>query len=68
MRAKLDYYNYDILENVIRIFIDSKLDSYIFDIFHELEKCNNLIYIEGLHYTFTGNYQIEDNYLDLHVV
>jgi hypothetical protein len=69
--AKLDAYNYSLLNGIIRITVSGTTDPDLVDIMSEIERANNKIHIEGIYYTYLGTYRVFNRgthaYLELDV-
>lgn len=73
MLAKLDIYDYEILDNVIRIRMNGTNDSTMVDILSEIDRYRGRVYVEGQYFTYLDSEVTVEGlgrsavYLDLHV-
>ncbi len=65
--TKLDAYDYSLYPGIIRIRLNSTNDPDLVDIMSELNRSNGKIYIEGLRYTYMGNYRIFNRGIEAYV-
>ena len=69
MLAKLDCYDYELFNGLVRISLDKTNDPIAVDILSEIERSNGRIYVEGRYFLMAGYdmYMDEDSnvYLDL---
>jgi hypothetical protein len=67
----LDEYDCNVVDDRIRIYIDSPRDPSLADIMAELYDSNGSMYFDGDYYEYDGNYAIDSNekgwYLDLFI-
>lgn len=67
----LDEYDCSIMNNRLRISIDSRRDPSLSDIMSEIYDSNGRIYFDGSYYMYSGEYDIVNCetrwYLDLHI-
>ena len=59
--AKLDIYDYTLIDNKVVIFLSGTNDPILVDILSEINNAYDVIYLEGKYYRFTGVYEIKRN-------
>jgi hypothetical protein len=69
--TKLDKYDYELLQGIIRIRLVGTNDPDLVDIMSEINRSMGRIYVEGRYYSYSDNYRIYsahgESYIDLYV-
>lgn len=71
--AKLDVYDYELLDNVIRIRMHGTKDPTMVDILSEIDRYRGRVYVEGRYFTYLDSEVVTQRhpgapvYLDLYV-